>query len=155
EELQRQIDSLQECIAVGQAQAAEIVNGIERERGQALGKAAPEILSARAVQRLRQIQRQNRGLAALLQDPAVQRMLKLNDEQFRKIEAILKNGNVMINLGTGTMTSKSPLLLSNETYLVSPLLSKETYLVPANVGAPQNFFAKSVVAPNFIDLSAH
>jgi hypothetical protein len=63
---------------------------IEGERKQAVGNAAPDILSDRALKRVREIQRQKRGLRALLQDPKVQAMLKINDEQFKKIESILK-----------------------------------------------------------------
>jgi len=97
EEIQKRIAALQQQIAQIQksmdgehAQVAKVQKSIDVDRTQAVGTAAPGILSARAVQRVREIQRQNRGLAQLLQDPKVQRMLKINDEQWRKIEDILK-----------------------------------------------------------------
>jgi RNA polymerase sigma factor (sigma-70 family) len=90
EELQQQIAQLQKSIDQASEQIGKVRENIEGERKRALGNAAPEILSARAIQRLREIQRQQRGLRALLQDPKVQHMLKVDDEQVRKIEAILK-----------------------------------------------------------------
>jgi RNA polymerase sigma factor (sigma-70 family) len=94
DELQQQIAQIQKRIDGKRAEAGTIRSGIEGQRGQALGKAAPEILSARALKRVREIQRQKRGLRALLQDPKVQHMLKLDDEQLRKIETILKKERV-------------------------------------------------------------
>jgi hypothetical protein len=88
EELRRQIAKLQESINTEQTEANQIRRGIETERTQALAKAAADVLSMRALQRLREIQRQQRGLNELLNDPKVQRMLKLNDEQHKKIESI-------------------------------------------------------------------
>jgi len=90
DELQQQIAQIQKGIDGKRAEAGTIRAGIDGERGLTLGKAAPEILSARALKRVREIQRQKRGLRALLQDPKVQHMLKLDDEQLRKIEGILK-----------------------------------------------------------------
>jgi RNA polymerase sigma factor (sigma-70 family) len=90
EELQQQIARLQQNISDRNADIGKVRDSIEGERRQSLGKVAPEILSARAIQRLREIQRQRRGLRALLQDPKVQQMLKVDDEQVRKIEGILK-----------------------------------------------------------------
>jgi RNA polymerase sigma factor (sigma-70 family) len=90
EELQQQVARLQQSINAEHEQVGKVRETIESERKRAVGKAAPEILSARAIQRLREIQRQQRGLRALLQDPNVQLMLKLDDEQVRKLEGILK-----------------------------------------------------------------
>jgi RNA polymerase sigma factor (sigma-70 family) len=90
DELRKQIAELQRRIGDEDQEIGKIRENIEGERKQALGKAAPEILSARAIKRLREIQRQRRGLRALLQDPKVQQMLKVDDEQVRKIEGILK-----------------------------------------------------------------
>jgi hypothetical protein len=81
--LQKQIDELNK-------QIERMRTGIDTQRSRALAKAAPDILSSHALQRVRQIQRQKVGLPGLLKDPKIQRMLKLNDEQWRKIEKILK-----------------------------------------------------------------
>jgi hypothetical protein len=59
-------------------------------QARALQKAAPRILSAGAIKRLYQIERQSRGLARLLKEPAVQRALRLNDEQVKRIEDSFK-----------------------------------------------------------------
>jgi RNA polymerase sigma factor (sigma-70 family) len=90
DELRKQIAELQRRIGDEDQEIGKIRQDIESERKQALGKVAPELLSARAIKRLREIQRQKRGLRALLQDPKVQQMLKVDDEQVRKIEEILK-----------------------------------------------------------------
>jgi RNA polymerase sigma factor (sigma-70 family) len=90
EELQQQVARLQKSINNENDQIGKVRDNIEGDRKQALGKAAPDILSARAIQRVREIQRQHRGIRALLQDPKVQQMLKIDDEQVRKIEGILK-----------------------------------------------------------------
>lgn len=87
---QKEIEQLQRQIAELQQKVADIRDGIETERTQNLGKAAPDILSAHAVKRLREIQRQQRGLDELLQDAKIQRMLKIDDEQIKKIETIVK-----------------------------------------------------------------
>ncbi len=115
-----EIQQLQKRIEELQRQVAKLREGIEGERKQALSQAAPGILSARAMGRLREIHRQRRGLRQLVQDPKVQRLLQLDDEQSRKIEDILKkerpaanrwNVNrldqrfVDIDLGTGTYIS--------------------------------------------------
>jgi len=88
--LQQQIAQIQKSIEGEHTQVAKVQTSIYVDRTQAVSTAAPGILSDRAVKRVREIQRQNRGLAQLLQDPKVQRMLKINDEQWRKIEDILK-----------------------------------------------------------------
>jgi RNA polymerase sigma factor (sigma-70 family) len=90
-QIQQQIEALQRKIAKLQERIGKIHETIENERKHTVGKAAPEILSARALKRVREIQRQKRGLRELLQDPKVQSMLKINDEQFKKIETILEN----------------------------------------------------------------
>ena len=90
QQIQKQIEELQQRIAKLQQNIGDHQTGIEKERSQSLGKAAPETLSARSVQRLREIQRQGRGLDKMLEDPKVQRLLKLDDEQLKKIETILK-----------------------------------------------------------------
>jgi RNA polymerase sigma factor (sigma-70 family) len=90
EELQQHMAQLQKSINKENQQIGKVRENIERDRTRALGQAAPDILSARAIQRVREIQRQHRGLRALLQDPKVQQMLKVDDEQVRKIEGILK-----------------------------------------------------------------
>ncbi len=90
QQLQKQIEELQQRIATLQQNIGKIQQGVEKERTQSLGKAAPEILSAKAVQRLRELQRQQRSLDVLLEDRHVQRMLKIDDEQLKKIETILK-----------------------------------------------------------------
>jgi RNA polymerase sigma factor (sigma-70 family) len=81
-----------------QAQIEEMQNRVQKlharistDRKDAVGKAAPHILSARAIRRCREIQRQNRGIEQLLKDPRIQRMLKLDDEQMMKIEKALKD----------------------------------------------------------------
>jgi RNA polymerase sigma factor (sigma-70 family) len=90
EHLQKQIEELQRQIARINDSMAKIQGNIDGDRKKAVGQAAPDILSARAQKRVREIQRQHRGLRNLLLDPKVQAMLKINDEQFKKIESILK-----------------------------------------------------------------
>jgi RNA polymerase sigma factor (sigma-70 family) len=90
EQLRKQIEELQRKITKINDNINKIQGNIEGERKQALGKAAPDILSARALQRIREIQRQRRGLRQLLLDPKIQATLKINDEQFKMIENILK-----------------------------------------------------------------
>jgi RNA polymerase sigma factor (sigma-70 family) len=58
----------------------------------AFAEAAPRLVSESALARLRQIQRQARGLHNLVRDRAVQNKLKLTDEQIRQIEGYLKEG---------------------------------------------------------------
>lgn len=87
---QKEIEQLQRQIAELQQKIHDIEQGIERERVKSVGKAAGEILSSHATQRLREIQRQRRGLEGLLQDAKVQRMLNVNDEQVKKFETILR-----------------------------------------------------------------
>jgi RNA polymerase sigma-70 factor (ECF subfamily) len=99
-ELQKQIEQIQKGIEAERGQIGKIQTGVDVDRKQAVGAAAPGILSARAVKRVREIQRQNRGLAQLLQDPKIQRMLNLNDEQWRKIETILKKQSMQVWLDT-------------------------------------------------------
>jgi RNA polymerase sigma factor (sigma-70 family) len=86
-----EIVSIEKQIAELQQRIATLEKGIERDRKQTLGKAAPQILSGQALKRLRQIQRQQRSLDQLLVDPRMQEMLKLDDEQIKKIEAIVKS----------------------------------------------------------------
>jgi RNA polymerase sigma factor (sigma-70 family) len=82
-QIQKQIDELHKRIN-------SLQEGIDADRKQSLGKAAPDILSSEGVNRLRQIQRQQRSLDQLLEDPKVRRMLNVDDEQSKKIETILK-----------------------------------------------------------------
>src|SRR6516162_433077 len=89
-QLQKQIEEMQKRIANLQEGIAKIHGGIEKERTRSLAKAAPENLSAQAVKRLREIQRQQRSLDEMLEDAKMQRMLKLDDEQMKKIEKIFK-----------------------------------------------------------------
>jgi RNA polymerase sigma factor (sigma-70 family) len=89
-QLQKQVEEMQKCIANLQEGIAKINRGIEKDRTRSLAKAAPEILSAGAVKRLREIQRQQRDLDEMLEDAKMQRMLKLDDEQLKKIEKIFK-----------------------------------------------------------------
>jgi len=97
EELRKQIEELQRKIAKLNDSIGTIEGNMAGDRKQEVGKAAPDILSARALQRVREIQRQQRGLRALLLDPKVQAMLKINDEQFKKIESILKKATKISN----------------------------------------------------------
>jgi hypothetical protein len=87
-QLQQQIERLQ-----NQIQALNQKIGTDRD--DAVRRAAPDILSARALERLRQIQRQRRGPGQLLLDPRVQRLLKLDDEQMMKIEKAVKEFQVL------------------------------------------------------------
>jgi RNA polymerase sigma factor (sigma-70 family) len=89
-QLQKQIEEMQKRIANLQEGIAKINGGIEKDRTRSLAKAAPEILSAGALKRLREIQRQQRGLDEMLEDAKMRRMLKLDDEQLKKIEKIFK-----------------------------------------------------------------
>jgi hypothetical protein len=86
----KQMKQLQEQIAQLQKQLQQLHNKIGADRDRAVRKAAPGILSARAIARLRQIQRQRRGPEQLLKDPRVQRLLNLDDEQMMKIEKAFK-----------------------------------------------------------------
>jgi RNA polymerase sigma factor (sigma-70 family) len=99
EELQKQIDELHKRIGELNNGMADKRSQIEKQRGQDLAKAAPEILSAQALKRLRQIQRQQRGLDEFLQDAKIQRLFKLDDEQLKKIETILKTESGMRIIG--------------------------------------------------------
>jgi len=83
-QIQKQIDELQKRINA-------LHEGIGADRSRTLAKAAPDILSSQAVTRLRQIQRQGRSLDQMLEDPKIRRMLKVDDEQVKKIETILKS----------------------------------------------------------------
>jgi predicted RNase H-like nuclease (RuvC/YqgF family) len=89
-QLQKQIEEMQKRIANLQEGMAKISERIEKDQTRNLAKAAPEILSAQAMKRLREIQRQQRGLDEMLEDAKMQRMLKLDDEQLKKIEKIFK-----------------------------------------------------------------
>jgi hypothetical protein len=98
EELRKQIEELR----VRMGELAGDVNTasmqIEDERSVTLGKAALDIVSEKAVTRLRQIQRQKRSLDNVLADAKVQRMLKVDDEQVKKIETILKTESMRRNV---------------------------------------------------------
>jgi hypothetical protein len=89
-ELQKQIEELRKRMDDLAANVNTSNMQIEEQRTQTLGKAAPDILSDKAVTRLRQIQRQKLGLDNVLTDAKIQRMLKIDDEQVKKIETILK-----------------------------------------------------------------
>jgi RNA polymerase sigma factor (sigma-70 family) len=86
----KEIQAIEKRIAELQKQAQNLHQKIEADRKGAVSRAAPNILSARAIERLRQIQRQSRGPEQLLKDPRVQRWLKLDDEQMMKIEKVFK-----------------------------------------------------------------
>jgi RNA polymerase sigma factor (sigma-70 family) len=64
---------------------------IQDEERQAFAAAAPKLLSAGALKRVQQIQRQARG-PHLIREPAIKKKLNLNDEQLRQIEGFLKEG---------------------------------------------------------------
>jgi RNA polymerase sigma factor (sigma-70 family) len=68
----------------------ELAQKRHREQVKALAEEAPKILSERAITRLYQIQRQERGLDRLIQDTTIQKTLKLDDAQVKKIEDVLK-----------------------------------------------------------------
>jgi RNA polymerase sigma factor (sigma-70 family) len=89
-DLERQIAELRERIAKLEQDIDTKRTQIEKQRSQSLGAAAPDILSEQAVKRLRHLQRQQRDLFELLADTKIQRMLKIDDEQLKKIDAILK-----------------------------------------------------------------
>jgi RNA polymerase sigma factor (sigma-70 family) len=82
-QLEKQIEEMQQRIR-------RLQDNFEKQRTESLAKAAPDILSAQALLRLRQIQRQMRTLDQILEDPRCQRALKLNDEQIKKLEHIAK-----------------------------------------------------------------
>jgi RNA polymerase sigma factor (sigma-70 family) len=65
---------------------------IQDAERKAFAEAAPQILSAGALKRLRQIQRQARGTHNLILEPVVRKKLKLDDEQAKQIESFLKEG---------------------------------------------------------------
>jgi RNA polymerase sigma factor (sigma-70 family) len=91
EGVRQEIDQLKKRIAQLQKQVEDLHAKTAADREQALRQAAPDILSPRAITRLRQIQRQYRGPQEILKDPRVQRLLKVNDEQMMKIEKTLKD----------------------------------------------------------------
>jgi RNA polymerase sigma factor (sigma-70 family) len=68
----------------------ELTQKRHREQIKALMEEAPKILSQRAIKRLYQIQRQERGLDRLIQDTKMQKTLKLDDAQVKKIGDVLK-----------------------------------------------------------------
>ncbi len=90
QELQQQIEALNQRIAELNKGIDTRRTQIEQQRRQALGKNAPDILSDKAVTRLRHIQRQQRSLDDLLTDAKMQRLLKIDDEQVKQIETVLK-----------------------------------------------------------------
>jgi RNA polymerase sigma factor (sigma-70 family) len=70
----------------------ELSRKVQTEERKALTEGVPDIISASALKRLLQIQRQARGLHEVVRDPAVQKKLNLSDEQMKKIEGFLKQG---------------------------------------------------------------
>jgi RNA polymerase sigma factor (sigma-70 family) len=74
------------------ARSREITRKVQAEERAALEREVPKILSESAVKRLRQIQRQARGLHNVIRQPAVRKRLKLDDEQAKQIEGLLKTG---------------------------------------------------------------
>jgi RNA polymerase sigma factor (sigma-70 family) len=93
-----EIKRAEEAIKELQAKIRKMQSSIEENRAQTLRKAVPEILSAKALQRLREIQRQRQGVEALLRDPRMQRALSINDEQEMQIENILKTAKKVYTL---------------------------------------------------------
>jgi RNA polymerase sigma factor (sigma-70 family) len=81
-----------EAMKLNFARGQEVGRKIQDAERKAFAEAAPQILSAGALQRLRQIQRQARGLQNVILELAVRRKLKLDDEQARQIESLLKEG---------------------------------------------------------------
>ena len=73
--------------------AREVQHAYQDAERKAFAEAAPKIVSETAQTRLRQIQRQGRGLHHLVRDPAVQKRLKLTDEQAKQIDGFLKEGD--------------------------------------------------------------
>jgi hypothetical protein len=96
EELRKRIAEIQKGVDARCAQIETKRAQIETNRSERLGAAAPEILSDRALKRLHQLDRQKRDLFALLADAKVQRMLKIDDEQLKKIDAILQTEQAMV-----------------------------------------------------------
>jgi hypothetical protein len=97
EPIHKEIKQLEKQIAELQKRIEELNGGISKKHGEidsqrnrSLGKAAPDILSERSFKRLVQIQRQQRSLDEVLADVKMQRMLKIDDEQVKKIETTLK-----------------------------------------------------------------
>jgi RNA polymerase sigma factor (sigma-70 family) len=90
EKNQESIRQIEATIQQLQQKIHDMRERISQDRTQAMRQAAPSILSARAVQRLREIQRQRRGLENLLRDPRFQKALRLDDEQEMAIEKVLK-----------------------------------------------------------------
>jgi RNA polymerase sigma factor (sigma-70 family) len=97
EELRKRIAELENEVGTRFAQIETKRAQIEADRSARLGAAAPEILSAKAVERLRQIHRQQRNLFDLLADAKVQRMLTIDDEQLKKIDAILQAERAVVD----------------------------------------------------------
>jgi cob(I)alamin adenosyltransferase len=95
-ELQKQIDDLHKRIEELNGSMSKNRRQIEEQRAQSIGKAAPDILSEKGVTRLRQIQRQQRHLGELLADASMQRMLRIDDEQLKKIESIRKTESTAV-----------------------------------------------------------
>jgi RNA polymerase sigma factor (sigma-70 family) len=91
----------------------ELSRRIQDEERRAFQHAAPEILSASALKRLRQIQRQARGLQNLVMDATVQKKLDLNDDQVKSIEGFLKQGREESRKESGKRTGYGPLLLED------------------------------------------
>ncbi len=70
----------------------EVSRRIQDAERKAFAEEAPKLLSAGAIKRLQQIQRQARGLHNLIREPAIRKKLNLDDEQLKKIEEFLKEG---------------------------------------------------------------
>jgi hypothetical protein len=96
EGVSKEVKEIQKQIAELQKRINNLNEKIASDRQQLLREAAPQIVSPRALARVRQIQRQSRDVAQLLKDPRMQRLLKLDDEQMMKIDKAL----VQLNSGT-------------------------------------------------------
>jgi len=110
EGVRKEIQQIEKRIAQLQKEAQDLGTKIAADRDHALRDAAPGILSARALLRLRQIQRQAHSPDQLLKDPRVQRLLKLDDEQMMNIDKALKDssGNLVNVYSTSRLTLTQP-----------------------------------------------
>jgi RNA polymerase sigma factor (sigma-70 family) len=96
----KEIEQLRKQIAEIEKQVERLHGKLEADRSGAVRRAAPTILSARAIERLRQIQHQSRSPEQVLKDPRFQRWLNLDDEQMMRIEKVLKESPVVVSLQT-------------------------------------------------------
>jgi RNA polymerase sigma factor (sigma-70 family) len=131
-DIEKQIRALQKEIEAERGQIQKLQAQRESDRLQAVGAAAPGILSERATRRLRQIQRQYRGVEQVFNDPAIQKMLHLDDEQMMKIEKALKQSPPAVNLAPNA----SFLHYNNNLFLFSPNATILDTRIPSAV--PQN-----------------